>query len=57
LLINTDYHENHTANNAQFIAAGTQVMAHENVKQTLATYNPQVERLRCRPGHTTTTSP
>ncbi|MGB9492501.1 MAG: MBL fold metallo-hydrolase, partial [Terriglobales bacterium] len=40
LLINTDYHENHTANNAQFIAAGTQVMAHENVKQTLATYNP-----------------
>ena len=40
LLINTDYHENHTANNAKFIAAGTQVMAQENVKQTLATYNP-----------------
>ncbi len=40
LLINTDYHENHTGNNAKFIADGTQVLAQENVKKTLENYNP-----------------
>jgi glyoxylase-like metal-dependent hydrolase (beta-lactamase superfamily II) len=40
LLINTDYHENHTANNEKFIQSGAQVLAQENVKQTLTTYNP-----------------
>jgi cyclase len=39
ILINTDYHENHTGNNAKFIAAGTQVLAHENVKRDLMNYN------------------
>jgi cyclase len=35
ILINTDHHENHTANNARFIAAGAQVLAHANVKDNL----------------------
>ncbi len=39
LLINTDYHENHTGNNAKFIEAGAQVLAHENVKHDLANYS------------------
>jgi cyclase len=45
IVINTDYHENHTGNNAKFIEAGTQVLAHENVKQTLANYNPPGGRI------------
>ena len=40
LVINTDYHENHTGNNAKFIEAGTQILAHENVKHDLANYDP-----------------
>jgi cyclase len=40
IVINTDYHENHTGNNAKFIAAGAQVLAQENVKQSLVNYNP-----------------
>lgn len=40
ILIDTDYHEDHTGNNAKFLAAGTQVIAHENVKQNLTDYNP-----------------
>ncbi|MGA9529638.1 MAG: MBL fold metallo-hydrolase [Terriglobales bacterium] len=40
LLIDTDYHENHSGNNAKFIAAGAQVLAQENVKQTLENYDP-----------------
>jgi cyclase len=40
ILINTDYHENHTGNNARFIAAGTQILAHEHLKHDLANYDP-----------------
>lgn len=40
IVINTDYYENHTGNNAKFIEAGTQVLAHENVKRDLMNYNP-----------------
>jgi len=40
VLINTDYREEHTGNNARFLADGTQIIAHENVKDTLANYNP-----------------
>jgi glyoxylase-like metal-dependent hydrolase (beta-lactamase superfamily II) len=40
VLINTDYQENHTGNNAKFIEAGTQILAHENVKHNLTNYNP-----------------
>jgi cyclase len=39
ILINTDYHENHTGNNAKFIAAGTQVLANQSVRQFLENYN------------------
>jgi len=34
-LVNTDYHENHTALNEEFIEAGTFVLAQENVKKNL----------------------
>ena len=40
ILVNTDYQENHTGNNGEFIEAGTQILAHENVKHNLANYNP-----------------
>jgi glyoxylase-like metal-dependent hydrolase (beta-lactamase superfamily II) len=40
VLINTDYHENHTGNNTKFLAAGTQILAQENVRQNLTTYAP-----------------
>jgi glyoxylase-like metal-dependent hydrolase (beta-lactamase superfamily II) len=40
VLINTDHHENHTGTNAKFLAAGTGIIAHENVKQNLTNYNP-----------------
>ena len=36
VLINTDHHEEHTATNARFIAAGAQIVAHENVVRNLA---------------------
>lgn len=41
ILINTDYHENHTGNNANFLEDGTAVLAHENVKHHLANHNSQ----------------
>ena len=40
VVINTDYREEHTGNNAKFLAAGTQIIAHENVKLNLTTYDP-----------------
>jgi glyoxylase-like metal-dependent hydrolase (beta-lactamase superfamily II) len=40
VLIVTDHHEDHTGNNAQFLAAGVQIIAQENVKHNLTTYNP-----------------
>jgi cyclase len=40
VLINTDYREEHTGNNARFLADGTTVIAQENVKANLANYNP-----------------
>jgi glyoxylase-like metal-dependent hydrolase (beta-lactamase superfamily II) len=35
MLITTDHHDDRTGNNAQFIAAGVEVVAHENAKQNL----------------------
>jgi cyclase len=40
ILIVTDHEENHTGNDAQFIHAGAQVLAHENVKNNLVNYSP-----------------
>jgi len=40
ILILTDHEENHAGNDAQFIHAGAQVLAHENVKQNLVNYQP-----------------
>jgi len=40
VLILTDHHEDHTGANAKFLAAGVQIIAQENVKQNLTTYNP-----------------
>jgi glyoxylase-like metal-dependent hydrolase (beta-lactamase superfamily II) len=45
ILINTDYHENHTGNNSNFLEGGTAVLAQENVKNHLATHNPQAAKL------------
>jgi glyoxylase-like metal-dependent hydrolase (beta-lactamase superfamily II) len=45
ILINTDYHENHTGNNANFEDDGTAVLAQENVKSHLATHNSQRAKL------------
>ncbi len=39
VLINTDYHENHTGNNSRFLEDATQILAQENVKESLTTYN------------------
>jgi cyclase len=39
VLINTDYHENHTGNNSEFLADATQILAQENVKKSLAAHN------------------
>src|SRR5262252_9591210 len=39
-LIVTDYHQAHTGNNAKFIEAGTGIIAQENVKNSLTTYDP-----------------
>ena len=39
-LIVTDSAENHNGNNAQFLAAGTQIVAQENVKQSLVQASP-----------------
>ena len=42
-LIVTDHHEAHTGNNAQFLAEGVQIIAHENVKRHLARFTPRGE--------------
>jgi cyclase len=39
-LIVTDHHEVHTGANAKFLAAGVQILAHENVKRNLTAYHP-----------------
>ena len=39
-LIVTHHHADHTGNNAKFLAAGAQVIGHENLKKNLATYQP-----------------
>ena len=39
LLVTTDHHQAHTANNTQFAADGTQIVAHVNVAQHLAAAN------------------
>jgi cyclase len=39
-LINTHHHEDHTGNNAQFLAAGVQIVAAEELKNQLQHYNP-----------------
>jgi glyoxylase-like metal-dependent hydrolase (beta-lactamase superfamily II) len=39
VLINTDYHESHTGNNSRFLEDATQILAQENVKESLAAYN------------------
>lgn len=44
-LINTDYHENHTGNNAKFLEAGAAVLAHENLKRYLAGNHPQRRKI------------
>ena len=45
ILINTDYHENHTGNNSKFLEAGTVILAHENVRHNLANYSPRGGRV------------
>lgn len=39
-IIVTDYHEDHTGNNARFLTAGVQIIAQENVKQNLIANHP-----------------
>lgn len=39
VLINTDYHENHTGNNSKFLENATQILAQQNARQSLAAYN------------------
>jgi glyoxylase-like metal-dependent hydrolase (beta-lactamase superfamily II) len=39
-LITTHHHEDHTGNNAQFLAAGVQIVATEGLKEQLQHYNP-----------------
>jgi cyclase len=40
VLINTDYHENHTGNNSEFLEDATQILAQANVKASLAASSP-----------------
>ena len=40
VLIVTDHHENHTGNNAQFLAAGVAIIAQENARNRLPAYQP-----------------
>ena len=40
VVIVTDYHENHTGDSAKFLAAGTGIIAQENVKPALDAYDP-----------------
>jgi glyoxylase-like metal-dependent hydrolase (beta-lactamase superfamily II) len=37
-LINTHHHQDHTGNNARFLAAGVPIIAHENLNKNLQTY-------------------
>jgi cyclase len=39
-LIVTDHHQNHSANNVQFLAAGVAIIAQENAKNRLPAYQP-----------------
>ena len=39
-LINTHHHEDHTGNNAKFLAAGVQIVASEELKNQLQHYSP-----------------
>jgi glyoxylase-like metal-dependent hydrolase (beta-lactamase superfamily II) len=39
-LIVTHHHADHTGNNDRFLAAGVQVIGHDNLKKNLATYQP-----------------
>lgn len=43
ILINTDYHQNHTANNGNFREDGAAILAHENVKRYLTEHPPNGE--------------
>src|SRR5262245_28757211 len=45
VLIVTDHHEDHTGNNAKFLAAGIQIIAQENVRHNLTASNPSVEKI------------
>jgi glyoxylase-like metal-dependent hydrolase (beta-lactamase superfamily II) len=45
VLINTDHHVEHTGSNAQFLQAGVQILAQENVKNNLAAYDPPGGRI------------
>ena len=40
VLVVTDHHENHTGNNAQFVAAGIPLLAQENARNRLPAYPP-----------------
>src|SRR5262245_36630275 len=44
VLIVTDHHEDHTGNNAKFLAAGIQIIAQENVRRNLTASNPSGEK-------------
>jgi len=39
VLIVTNHHEDHTGSNAKFLAAGVRIIAQENVRDNLSTYN------------------
>jgi cyclase len=43
LLIETDYHPTHTGNNANFLAAGAQIVAQENVKGATRTFDRELK--------------
>jgi glyoxylase-like metal-dependent hydrolase (beta-lactamase superfamily II) len=45
VLINTDYHQNHTGNNAEFLEDGTQILAQENVRPKLTPDHPHGEKV------------
>jgi glyoxylase-like metal-dependent hydrolase (beta-lactamase superfamily II) len=40
VLINTDYHEDHTGNNASFLESGAEILAQENVRDKLNASSP-----------------
>lgn len=45
VVINTDHYEEHTGNNAKFMAGGAQILAQENVRNNLAIYNRPGEKV------------